>query len=244
MTKAELQRQVDSIGWYHTIDLGKGVTTPGADNSLRKLNRISLPARLDGRTVLDIGAWDGFFSFEAERRGASRVLATDSFVWSGQTWADKRGFDLAKKQLGSNVEERLIDVMELSPEAVGTFDVVLFLGVLYHMKHPLLALEHLASVTGELAIIETVVDLLSISRPAIAFYAGDELARDSTNWCAPNPPALVAMLHTVGFRRVEMKAGPRSLFFRVARSGFHSVRHGQQFWSNARSDRVVVHAWK
>lgn len=206
--KAELMRQVNAIKWYHTIDLGEGVVTPGADNTPRKLRRISLPDRLDGKTVLDIGAWDGFFSFEAERRGASRVLATDSFVWSGQTWADKRGFDLARRQLGSRVEERLIDVMELSPAAVGTFDIALFLGVLYHMKHPLLALERLASVTQELAIIETVVDMLSVSRPAIAFYAGDELAHDPTNWCAPNPPALAAMLRTVGFRRIEMVAPP------------------------------------
>lgn len=244
MTRDELLRQVDAIDWYHTMDLGQGVVTRGADNTPKKLNRIRLPARLDGKSVLDVGAWDGFFSFEAERRGASRVLATDSFVWSGQTWADKRGFDLAKHQLGSGVEERLVDVMELHPETVGTFDVVLFLGVLYHMKHPLLALERLASVTREVAIIETVVDLLSVSRPAIAFYAGDELARDPTNWCAPNPRALVAMLRTVGFRKVEMVAGPRSMLFRVARSGLHRVRRGQQFWSNVRSDRVVVHAWK
>ena len=244
MTTTELQRQVDAIDWYHTIDLGGGVVTRGADNTPRKLRRLRLPERLDGKTVLDIGAWDGFFSFEAERRGASRVLATDSFVWSGQTWADKRGFDLARRQLGSRVEERLIDVMELGPEAVGTFDVVFFLGVLYHLKHPLLALEHVASVTRELAIIETVVDLLSVRRPAIAFYAGDELARDPTNWCAPNPAALVAMLRTVGFSRVEIVAPPRNALFRVARSSMHRVRHGQQFWSNVRADRVVVHAWK
>lgn len=240
----DLRRQVEAIQWYHTIDLGRGVVTAGADNTPRKLSRLQLPERLDGKSVLDIGAWDGFFSFEAERRGASRVLATDSFVWTGQTWADKRGFDLAKRQLESLVEERQIDVMELSPEAVGTFDVVLFLGVLYHLKYPLLALEHVASVTRELAIIETVVDLLWLRRPAVAFYAGDELARDPTNWCAPNPAALLAMLRTVGFRRIEMVAAPRNPLFRAARSGLHRIRRGEQFWSNLRSDRVVVHAWK
>lgn len=153
--------------------------------------------------------------------------------------------DLAKRQLGSRVEERLIDVTELSPEEVGTFDVVFFLGVLYHLKHPLLALERVASVTrGGVAIIETVVDLLSVRRPAIAFYAGDELAHDPTNWCAPNPAALTAMLHTAGFNRVEMVAGPRSSLFRLARCGLHRIREGQPFRANLRTDRVVVHAWK
>ena len=82
------------------MDLGHGVVTHGQDNSPRKLKRLKLPESLAGRSVLDVGAWDGFFSFEAERRGAKRVLATDSFVWRGEVeWADKSGFDLAKQPL-------------------------------------------------------------------------------------------------------------------------------------------------
>jgi tRNA (mo5U34)-methyltransferase len=240
----DLKRRVNSIRWYHRIDLGNGIVTPGIDNSQKKLARIRMPQKLHGKTVLDIGAWDGFFSFEAERRGAERVLATDSFVWSGESWADKRGFDLAKRQLGSRVEERTVDALDIRPQDVGTYDVVLFLGVLYHMRHPLLALERLASVTRELAIIETVVDMISVRRPAIAFYGGDELARDHTNWCAPNPAALLAMLRAVGFRRVEFVAGTRSLPFRAAKAAVYRYRHGHQFWSGVRADRVAVHAWK
>jgi len=75
-----LRREVASIKWYHNIDLGHGIVTPGIDNTPKKLGRLHFPERLDGKTVLDIGAWDGFFSFEAERRGAARVLATDSYV--------------------------------------------------------------------------------------------------------------------------------------------------------------------
>ena len=194
--------------------------------------------------MLDVGAWDGFFSFEAERRGAARVLSTDSFVWTGQTWADKRGFDLAKRVLGSRVEERVIDVMDLSPEAVGTFDVVLFLGVLYHLKHPLLALERIASVTSGMAIVETVVDLLSVRRPAIAFYERGELSHDDTNWCAPNLAALVAMLRVAGFARVEVVSRPRHLPFRAGRAAVHRVRDGHPFLATLRTDRVVVHAYK
>jgi tRNA (mo5U34)-methyltransferase len=244
MNREELRREVESIRWYHQIDLGQGVVTPGTDNTAKKLGRIQMPPVLRGKTVLDVGAWDGFFSFEAERRGADRVVATDSFVWTRKTWGSKAGFDLAKRQLGSRVEERTVDVLDLRPEDVGTFDIVLFLGVLYHMRHPLLALERVASVTREMVIIETVVDLLSVRRPAIAFYLGDELAKDETNWCAPNPAALAAMLRAVGFRRVEFVAGTRRLPFRMAKAAMYHYRHGHRFWSGVRADRVAVHAWK
>src|SRR4030081_743857 len=95
---AELRRAVAEVRWFHRIDLADGVITPGADDTPEKLKTLHLPQDLRGTTVLDIGAWDGFFSFEAERRGAARVLATDSFIWRGNVdWADKRGFDLSKR---------------------------------------------------------------------------------------------------------------------------------------------------
>lgn len=245
MQVAELKAKVSQFRWHHSIDLGHGVVTPGQDNSLRKLARLKLPESLAGKTVLDIGAWDGFFSFEAERRGAKRVLATDSYSWDGShDWGNKGGFDLAKSVLGSKVEEKVIDVLDLSPEKVGTFDVVLFLGVLYHMKHPLLALERVASVTSAMLVVETVVDMLYCRRPAMRYYPEDELGRDATNWCGPNPAAVLAMLKTVGFKRTEIVSGLRPLWFRLAKAARHRVQRGVQFWSLARTDRIVVHAWK
>jgi tRNA (mo5U34)-methyltransferase len=240
----DLRTRVSRIRWHHSIDLGNGITTPGHENTARKLSRLELPASFAGKTVLDVGAWDGFFSFEAERRGAARVLATDSYCWSSASGFGKQGFDLAKAALGSRVEDMQIDVLELSPERVGVFDVTLFLGVLYHLKHPLLALERVASVTQELLICETVVDLLHTRRPAIAFYETDELARDPTNWCAPNTAALAAMLRTVGFTRIDIVSGVRPLWFRVARAARQSFERKYQFGTLARTDRVVVHAWK
>ena len=62
--------------------------------------RLKLPKRLDGRTVLDVGAWDGFYSFEMERRGAAKVLATDHFCWGGNGWASQDGFNLARGPSG------------------------------------------------------------------------------------------------------------------------------------------------
>jgi tRNA (mo5U34)-methyltransferase len=129
----DFESEIAKVTWYHTISLGNGIVTPGIDDTPSRLSKIGLPLDLTGKTVLDVGAWDGFFSFEAERRGAARVLATDSYCWSGGGWGTKDGFDLAKRALGSNVEEREIDVLDLSPDTVGVFDIVLFLGILYHM---------------------------------------------------------------------------------------------------------------
>jgi tRNA (mo5U34)-methyltransferase len=245
MTPEELRSQVAKIKWHHSIDLGNGIVTEGQDNTPRKLKRLRLPDSFAGKSVLDIGAWDGFFSFEAERRGAKRVLATDSFVWRGGVeWADKAGFDLGKKALASKVEEMEIDVLDLSPEKVGTFDVVFFLGVLYHMRHPLLALERVASVAKDFLVLETAVDMLSHKRPAMAFYVSDEVGRDPTNWCGPNPAAVVGMLKTVGFRRVEIVSGLRSPLFRLAKGAYYWQKHRHQFWGTVRTDRIIVHAWK
>ena len=199
-----LKREVAAITWWHTIDLGKGIVTPGLDPTPARLPEIRLPEDLAGLSVLDVGAWDGFFSFEAERRGAKRVLATDSFCWGQGGWGTKAGFELARRALRSKVEDSDIDPLELSPEKIGTFDLVLCLGVLYHMRHPLLALERVASVTRGRLILQTQVDLAGLTRPAIAFYQGSELHNDPTNWCGPNPAAVVAMLRTVGFGNVEV----------------------------------------
>lgn len=200
----EIRNAVSHINWFHQIDLGNGIVTPGCDGSQEKLSHLGVPTDLTGKSVLDIGAWDGFFSFEAERRNAARVLAVDSFTWKGQGWGSKKGFDLARSVLRSRVESRVIDVYDIKAEDIGTYDVVLFLGVLYHLKHPLLALERVFEVTNELLILETHVDLPSIKRPAIAFYPEAELNNDGSNWCGPNPSAVLAMLKTVGFVRSEV----------------------------------------
>ena len=240
----DLRSRVEQLRWYHTIDLGQGVVTRGADDTPVRLARLDLPASFAGASVLDIGAWDGFFSFEAERRGASRVVAADYFSWHGGGWGTKAGFELARTTLGSRVEDVDIDVMDLSPDRVGVFDVVFFLGVLYHLRHPLLALERIASVTRKLLILETVVDMVGISRPAAAFYPARELNNDPTNWWGPNVPALHAMLRDVGFDEVRTASGPPSLLHRAARAVSHAVRGKNRLDLAFRQDRAVVHAIK
>jgi tRNA (mo5U34)-methyltransferase len=232
-SRDELQTQASRIRWYQTMDLGHGVRTQGFYDPAGKIHRYHLPDDLSGKSVLDVGAWDGFWSFEAERRGASRVLATDSFVWSGKTWGSKAGFELARRALRSNVEDMEIDVLDLSPERVGEFDVVLFLGVLYHMRHPLLALERVASVTRGLLILETAVDMVHVRRPALAFYPGSELGDDPTNWFGPNKRAVIGMLRAVGFTRVQAMA-PKHYLHLIARMA--ALR------ALGRGTRMVFHA--
>ena len=231
MDQTELLKAVNAIRWAHRIDLGGGIITPGDWNTPEILLRLQLPQDLSGQTVLDIACWDGFYSFAAEQRGAERVLATDSFIWQG---GQKEGFLLAQLVLQSKVEEGEIDVLDLSPERVGVFDVVLFLGVLYHMKHPMLALERAASVTKRLLIVETVVDL-RLPGKALAFYPGSELGRDETNWFGPTPAAVEGMLRAVGFSRVERvwpSAGRLRLWRALSLFGSKAVK------------RAVFHAYR
>jgi len=188
--------------WWHQIDVGDGIVTPGQDNSQLKLSVLELPADLTGKTVLDMGAWDGFFSFEAERRGASRVVATDHFVWNDPEAGDC-GFEIAHWALGSRVEKRRLRVEDLSPETVGTFDVVLFLGVLYHAQDPMRYLRIVRSVCRGMAVVETHVDGLDYPRPMMVFYPGATLSNDPTNFWGPNRLAVEAMLVEVGFSRAE-----------------------------------------
>jgi tRNA (mo5U34)-methyltransferase len=244
MTREELQARVAGTRWYHTIDLGHGVVTPGYDDTPQRLAKVDLPASLAGRSVLDIGAWDGFFSFECERRGAQRVVASDYFSWHGPGWGTKKGFEIARAALGSRVEDADIDVMDLSPERVGTFDVVLFLGVLYHLRHPLLALERVASVTRGTLILETVVDLVGYRRPAMVFYEGRELNNDPTNWWGPNVPAICAMLRDVGFKTTTVRTPERGAAYRTARAAYHRIRRGRELRRSYRQDRAVIHAAK
>ncbi|HVT94598.1 MAG TPA: DUF1698 domain-containing protein [Bryobacteraceae bacterium] len=201
--REELCKEALGRHWFHTIDLGD-IVTPGVDRSAEKLARLQMPARLDGLTVLDVGAYDGFFSFEAERRGAKRVVATDKFCWSLTGMGDGRGFDIAHELLHSRVEKKVIAVEDISAETVGVFDLVLFLGVLYHAPDPLGYLRRVRSVCKSQLILETHVDALDYPRPAMVFYPGSTLNNDPSNHFGPNLLAVEAMLTEVGFGRVVL----------------------------------------
>jgi tRNA (mo5U34)-methyltransferase len=185
-------------GWWHSFELPDGRVIEG-NNTLESLKtRVGLfpiPQDLRGKRVLDIGAWDGWFSFEMERRGA-QVVAVDSY--------DSKNFRYLHRELRSNIDYRIMDMYELSPATLdGTFDIVLFLGVLYHLKHPLLAMERVCALTRDLTVIQTFVSQEPGS-PVMEFFEIDELGGQFDNWCAPNVACVTAMARTAGFARAEV----------------------------------------
>lgn len=238
----ELRDAVSELRWYHKMQLGD-VRTPGVSDTRRGLPRLHLPPSLEGKSVLDVGAWDGFYSFEAARRGARRVLATDSFAWDGRGWGSQDGFLLARKALGleTAVEARTIDVLDLGPETLGeTFDITLFLGVLYHLRDPVTALERVASVTRELLVLETETALGWLRAPAARVFPADELNHDDTNYFSFNRAALEGLLHRFGFTDVSV-VYRTPLARRLARTTWLGAR-GEPLRSAFRSTRIVLHA--
>jgi tRNA (mo5U34)-methyltransferase len=206
--KAELIERINRYDWFHSIDFGDGVVTPGhcTGEILKAKADCYFSISPKGKAVLDIGCWDGYFSLEALRRGAARVLSTDHYVWNAQ-WG-RGAFDLVHERLAPAIETKDIDVYDISPATVGTFDFVLFTGVFYHTRHPLLALERAAGVCTDVLVVETVLDALSLAQPAMVFYPGAELKQDPTCWWGPNRLCVEAMLRDVGFKEIVYTETP------------------------------------
>jgi len=213
----------DHKNWYHRIEVMPGVVTPGIHDSttaLNHLDQLGLPRNCSGLRVLDIGCRDGFFSFEMERRGAE-VVGMD-YVNPTNT-----GFSLASKLLGSKVNYLIENVNNISGCAgkIGSCDIVLFLGVLYHLRNPLAALDEIHSVTkpGTLLFLETQLldrafmlgdgsftSLEELSPqlsevPIMQFYPRDALSGDATSKWAPNMTGLKRMLEEAQFEVLDSK---------------------------------------
>ena len=147
MDHAALQARIDAVDWYHEFDFGDGLAaksrTPDAaeHRAVWDFTRAHLDTiDFEGKTVLDIGAWDGYWSIYAEQRGARHVLATDDCT---QNWSDGSGIHLVKELTGSSMEiNQNVSVYRLE-ELKQTFDVILFLGVYYHLFDPFYAFTQL-----------------------------------------------------------------------------------------------------
>lgn len=208
---AELLDRISKVGlWHQRIDLGGGVVTPGRQDSPALLAQIQLPEDLSGMRVLDLGARDGFFSFECERRGAKEVVALD-YVDENIT-----GFSLCKEVLNSNVRFINGNVYAINPSDLGYFDLVLFLGLIYHLRHPVLALDRIYDVMnpgGQIFVVSHTIDHglvdphgswgdlaeqykdLQIAQ----FYSNGRLGNDVTSPWAPNQKCLEMMVRDCGF---------------------------------------------
>ena len=210
------------IQWWHGgIDLAYGIETIGKTNPKNTLlPYIKLPVDLTGKHILDVGAWDGFISYECERRNAERILAIDTVAWHpelGMTpdlYTGKAGFNLIHELRNSKVESKEIEVLDINPLELGMFNIVFFLGVLYHMRHPLLSLEKVASVTKDLLIVETHTELNDLTFPAMRFFPKNELNNDYSNWFGPNIECVLTMLLDLNFKYIEWKytVGQRAIF--------------------------------
>lgn len=185
-------------GWWHSFELPDGSQIVGVSDLAAQKRRIAqfpIPQDLRGKRVLDIGAWDGWFSFEMERRGAE-VVAIDR-------WENPRFYEI-RRLLNSRVDYRELDVYDLHPDRIGRFDIVLFMGVLYHVKHPILALERVCSVCTDMAIVESFVLHDQTDRNLLEFFEYDEFGGQFDNWFGPTPNCLTALCRTAGFARVEL----------------------------------------
>ncbi len=191
-------------GWYHSFELPDRTRIDGhiSLEALReRYSRFPIPEDLRGKRVLDIGAWDGWFSFEAERRGAA-VTAIDC--------VELPSFQRLRRELLSKADYRILDVYDLPGAGLGKFDFVFFLGVLYHLKHPLLGLEIVCSLTSEVALVDSYVtdgDTWQDHRdalPSMEFFETDELAGRLDNWHGPSVSCLLALCRAAGFPRVEL----------------------------------------
>jgi tRNA (mo5U34)-methyltransferase len=210
-------------GWYHTIELGDGVVTRAMFDHRPVVDRYGLPESLKGKTALDVGTCDGFWAFEMERRGAERVVATDIGRWAEFDWlprtreakshrANERPADrfwFAHAMRGSRVEYEVCNVYDLSPERIGTFDVVFCGSLLLHLQNPIKALLKIRSVTKEMAIIATRAEAKLYEQfpnePWIAFgHRSKEGTPGEANiYWRFSPRALQKMMEYAGFGATE-----------------------------------------
>ena len=236
MDAAALQQRINAITWCHPLTLGGIETRPQwhvRRRFRRRLQFLQIPQDLTGKNVLDIGAWDGFFSFECERRGAKRVLAIDTYSWD--TYG-KDGFLLAHETLKSKVEHQRCAAEDIDA-ALGSFDLVLCLGVFYHLRSPIQVLDRIRKVTTGSLILEThaLVPAVHEKYPLVSFFPGDGLEAGLRYEFSAEPTmeALKQMLRAAGFAKVDVKHTPSMRWLKKIKAAITT---------RPESGRAIVHA--
>lgn len=199
------KRIAEESYWFHRIELPGGLITPGwSDPKVDKLPHFGLPEDMNGMRVLDIGHAEGFFSFEAERRGATEVISIENYP------PMTRKFEICRAALDSHARSHLTSVYDLNPSTFGTFDLVMFFGVLYHLRHPILALQKIQSVCTGTLLMQTATCDNTDDKPMAEFHPfgvtsgpPDNPSHDPTCFWFPNMACCVAMLQHAGFTDVE-----------------------------------------
>jgi tRNA (mo5U34)-methyltransferase len=199
MPRSELLEIAKGLNWIHDIDLGDGFVTPGIWGPQPAISQALDAIDFEGKRVLDIGCWDGGYSFAAERLGASLVYATD--LVTERAFAQQPTLEVARALLGSSVRYRSdMSVYDLAQLDVRDFDVVIFAGVYYHLKHPILALEAIRRVMrlGGTVLVEGAID----DSPGCfaSFYHYKDWLGDGSNWWVPTIECLQQWVACSGFR--------------------------------------------
>jgi len=231
--KAILHR-ISEVEWYHSIDLGHGVVTPGIFDHRPFLSDYHLPENFKDMRVLDVATYDGFWAFEFERQGAAEVVAMDIGTWkeidippriraeASKEMLDKEtgsGFHIARDILGSRVQRKIMNVYDLSPELMGKFDFVFCGDLLLHLMNPMKALQNIHSVvSGYAYIIDVFIpEYGEDDSNAILRYTG---GTNRMVWWRFGLGCLKKMIKDAGFTEVEVL------------SKFEFSLHGQQekYW--------------
>jgi tRNA (mo5U34)-methyltransferase len=205
---------LDGIYTFQKWELFPGYLTPGEKDVAEHMKRLAVPESLSGKRVLDIAPWNGFFSFECARRGAAEVVSL------GPDDPDQTGYNKVRDLLEiDNCHYVRASVYDLSPDAHGSFDVVLFLGLIYHLRHPLLALDRIYDVASDRLftdspIIDNTVfdktvseqvrnDILTtgaaLHQLPLAYFTKGSETGDLFNWFMPNSRAFRDFVESSGF---------------------------------------------
>jgi tRNA (mo5U34)-methyltransferase len=195
-----IKDEVEALTWVHSIDLGNGIVTPGRWPVNQLVVRAFDQIDFAGKRVLDVGCWDGQWAFEAEKRGAQEVYAIDDV--SQRSFHSEQTFNLAKDILQSKVQYFPETPIEAIPSLGAKFDIVLFLGVYYHLRDPLRALAILRGVLNDGGTIAIEGQVLYNRRKSIAKFLYSEIYfNDTSNWWIPSVKCLEEWVESSFFRK-------------------------------------------
>lgn len=191
---SEAKKLVDEFQWWHqTFEIYPGIITPGAYDPEFLMKKIELPGNLTGARVLDIGACDGYFSRQLDRRGAD-VVALDYKT------KEFSGFSIMEKLYGKSIKHINCNIYEIEKYVGGKFDIVLMLGVIYHLPDIIRALWLTRQFCNNIFVLETYCEDHSDPEiPLMKYYKSSSLANDMTNFWSPNKACVLDMLEDVGF---------------------------------------------
>ena len=192
--------------WHHEFEIFPGLVTPGTYQPTFLLEKTQLPRDLTGLCALDIGTSDGFFALQLARRGA-RVVAID------YRRKEDHGYHVMERLNSVQIEYHQMNIYELADKDLGQFDIVLFMGVLYHLPDMIRALCVIRACCRGTMFMETHSENDFCRDVAAArYYHGDTLAKDNTNFWAPNRLCVLDMLHDTGFDVKHDEAWGQRLF--------------------------------